>query len=358
MPTEDSMDKAAAAFDAVLNDTNQPNRKPVPKAPPVTERMFDAGFVDDGDDVAGGDDLPAPGETEEPPKKRRDDDGDDEDDQAEEAGDVDGDEEEDDTTEEAGDDDPEGEGNDVYRVLVEGEEKEVSLKEALDGYIRTETFHRRLNKLSEAQSELTEQYQALTDDRKKYEERLTDLDKTFKELIPVEPDWDKMYSEDPAGARKMQKQYQDLQGRLDGIRKERERVTKEQADADASNLAKYAKTELERFFAHDKKWTDAKALRKDLDAMRETAFNLGFTEQEVARVYDSRMLKVLLKASKYDRLMAARPVPVKRGKSPVKPGTGSNGTVQRGSSQAMKRLSRTGSIDDAASVFQNIISRR
>ena len=40
----------------------------------------------------------------------------------------------------------------------------------------------------------------------------------------------------------------------------------------------------------------------------------GFSEQEVATVYDSRMLSVLRKASRYDRLMAAKPRAVVPGK--------------------------------------------
>jgi hypothetical protein len=73
------------------------------------------------------------------------------------------------------------------------------------------------------------------------------------------------------------------------------------------------------------------------------------------------MLQVLLKASKYDRMMAAKPKPVIRqpqGK-PIAPGAGSakQRTAQKGVSSAMKRLNRTGRLDDAAVVFDQLLAR-
>jgi len=73
------------------------------------------------------------------------------------------------------------------------------------------------------------------------------------------------------------------------------------------------------------------------------------------------MLNVLLKASKYDRMMAARPKPVVRPQGkPIPPGAGSAKarTAQKGVTSAMKRLNRTGSMEDAAVVFDQIIARR
>jgi hypothetical protein len=95
--------------------------------------------------------------------------------------------------------------------------------------------------------------------------------------------------------------------------------------------------------------------------MRRTALSQGFSEDEISQVYDSRMLQVLLKASKYDRMMASRPKPVVnlKGKRPVPSGGGSARArpAQKGLSTAMKRLNQTGKIEDAALVFDNIIRR-
>src|SRR4029450_5169565 len=107
--------------------------------------------------------------------------------------------------------------------------------------------------------------------------------------------------------------------------------------------------------------TDPKRKEKDLQAMRRTALTHGFSEDELSQVYDSRMLMVLLKASKFDRIMASRPKPVKQtnGVRPV-PTTGGKTRTRVASREfqsASKSLAKTGSIEDAAVVFDNIISR-
>jgi hypothetical protein len=75
------------------------------------------------------------------------------------------------------------------------------------------------------------------------------------------------------------------------------------------------------------------------------------------------MLQVLLKASRYDRMMASKPKPVaKNSEAPKKQVPSGSGparrkTADRGFNQAMKRLNKTGHLDDAAVVFDNIIAR-
>jgi hypothetical protein len=78
-------------------------------------------------------------------------------------------------------------------------------------------------------------------------------------------------------------------------------------------------------------------------------------------VKDSRMVSILLKAAKYDRITGTRPkqvVPVvKNNQKTAKPGVGSKRTAPKVNQRAMDRLSRTGSLEDAASVFTSIINR-
>jgi hypothetical protein len=110
-----------------------------------------------------------------------------------------------------------------------------------------------------------------------------------------------------------------------------------------------------------KYWTDPKRRAKDLQSMRRTGLSAGFGEEELSQVYDSRMLQILLKASKFDRMMAAKPKPIVRqpqGK-PIPPGAGSarTRTAQRGATSAMKRLNRSGSIEDAAVVFDQFLAK-
>ena len=60
------------------------------------------------------------------------------------------------TPAESEDDEPEepDEDGEKFPVIVDGEEREVSLKEALAGYVRTATFHKRMEDLNAIQGNM------------------------------------------------------------------------------------------------------------------------------------------------------------------------------------------------------------
>jgi hypothetical protein len=367
--SDDGIEEAARAFDADIRKSNGAAPAPASKAPRESaegppERMFgnvgDLEVDEDSPVKGGGDDDPEEVIYKEQSKKgKRDPEGSEDGDDDEP--DADGAEEDED-----GEEEDEG-GEDEFlaqavQVIVDGEEKEVTVKEALEGYVRTETFHKRLSELGEAKKIIQ---RAAADAVQNYEYS-TNLAKEIQShldaLIPQEPNWDEEFKKNPTKAREMQKYYEQVKGFRGALKEKMNEAAKKQAESDSTQLATFAAAERQRFESiNSKHWsTDPKKKGKDLQAMRRTAIQEGFSEEEVAQVYDSRMLNVLLKASKYDRMMAARPKPVQKGRSkPVAPGTGSakTRTAHRGASSAMKRLNKTGSIEDAAVVFDEIIRR-
>lgn len=349
-----SIEAAANAFDKVLGNESSGNDNDG-----NVESVFDNLGKSYGDEEAGGDDeeFQAPdkknvkeipdeeGSEEEDPEEY-----DKEDEDGKEDGDEDGEEDED-----PGKLDLEQ----VVEIKVDGAPVEVTLGEALNGYIRLETFHRRLNYLNGVNTELQTKQAEVDTNRTKYVELVSQAEGLLKEMIPEEPNWDEMFKVDPTGARNMQKQYETLQSALKGF-EERRAAAKVEADKEiASKTAQYAKTEFSKF-VQDNKFNDEKELGTSVQEMRKAAAAAGFSEEEIGNVYDSRMLNILLKAAKYDRLVANRPSPVNtKAKAIVSNGAGSNRTAPKGSvGKAMSRLARTGSVEDAAAVFTNVIKRK
>ena len=109
------------------------------------------------------------------------------------------------------DDEPEGEDaeaaddeadeNAQYEITVDGETHQVSLGEMRDGYIRTATFHSRLNKVNEHRQAVEQENQRVAQMRDLYINGLTALDQDISGLLPAEPDWDKEYERNPLAAR-------------------------------------------------------------------------------------------------------------------------------------------------------------
>lgn len=353
----DALETAAQAFDSAMGRSTAPAPRAqgeVARQPePVFENMGE--LIDD--EEAGGDELPVP-----KAKKPVQEDVDTSELSPEEleaflAQEQEEDEEVDPKAKDDEDDEDEDELlSREFEVLVDGQETKVTLREALDGYIRQDTFHRRLNAVNDATKVVQAEASKVIQARQKYATMLDEAQQTLESLIPKEPDWDALYAEDPVKARGLQKQYDAYKGQIETIKQKRTAAEQQAAAEDAAEQKEFAQKEFPKF-AKNAGWRTKEDMLKDTSSMRRTGLALGFSEEELASVYDSRMLTILLKASKYDRMMAARPKAVKNSKTPVSPGAGRNRTAPKGIAKAQANLNRTGSVEDAATVFANIIKR-
>ena len=245
-----------------------------------------------------------------------------------------------------------------YEVVVDGHPQEVTLGEALNGYVRQETFHRRLGELNQLRSALEEDHQRQQSNWQLIMSAKEAYENDVRSMMPPEPDWDREFAINPNEAHRQQKIYQGLYGALARSQQERAQMAQIHAQEADRRLQKYAVDGFSRF-VFDSKIPDKAALEKEIASMRRTAFAAGFSEQEVATVYDPRMLSILRKASKYDRMMSsAKPRAEVPGKSrTLTPGAATplGNAPRRGLDDAQRRLASSGKLDDAAEVFRRIL---
>lgn len=304
----------------------------------------------DESEVAGGDDEPVEGEVEDTEDKATEDAPADE-----EEGEGEASEEEEDGEDEG---EESGEGPDLnakVEIVIDGKPAEVSLREAVDGYIRQQTFHQRLNEVNELKKNVENEASTVAKAREVYGEMLTALKEQLDSLTPAEPDWDKMYAENPVEASRAERQWNKFKEQRAAIDQERVRVAQESQQEQIKNLTKFVEAEREKLRTIHPEWTDAKVWERDRTSMAKTAKAAGLSDQEIGSIYDSRYMEVLLKASKYDRLMANKPKPVTSGPKPLRPGAGASRTTPKGSAKASSRLAKTGSLRDAADVFGGML---
>jgi hypothetical protein len=277
--------------------------------------------------------------------------------------------------EEADDADPDGEGADKgkpgegepsedtsprYKIQIDGEEREVSLNEALRGYTREETFNTRMRQMVEVAKTIDERGAQAQQAREAYIQLCQQQEQEFAALIPKEPDWEQLYKADPAGAHNLENNYKAIYGTLNAIRQRREYAQREAYNDHAQRTAQYARAEFDKFRARNK-LANQTEIDHAITGMRRTAMAHGFSEDEIGTTYDERMLSILLKAAKYDRMQANKPFPVQpeRGGA-LQPGSAprvGNGAA-RSMNDAQKRLAATGRVDDAAAVMAQFLRPR
>jgi hypothetical protein len=246
---------------------------------------------------------------------------------------------------------------DKLEVVVDGQPHEVTLDEVVRGYVDQETYNKRVAQVGEAVQVVQSQWAQASQLRDNYIQQLQHHEEEYAALLPKEPNWDDFYARDPQTARQTQKNYQAAVNTLYAIRQRRIQEMQARDQENAARTAEYANNGWEQF-KRNARITDQATLNNEVTAMRRAGQEYGFGEQELATVYDPRMLAVLHDASKYRRMTANKPRPVMPDKGrTLAPGAARpmGSAARRGIDDLQSKLAKTGKLDDAAALFQRLI---
>jgi hypothetical protein len=242
-------------------------------------------------------------------------------------------------------------------ITVDGEERPVSLDECVKGYIRQETFHKRMTQVDQARQQIEAEAGNIGQARGVYQQKLQYLDTLIAQMTPEEPNWDAEFQADPAAAHRKQKTYAEIYQKRHWIDSELQRThheTQSEYDKRSKDFAIQNFTD----FVREAKIPDEKALTETLTLMRSYGRKEGFSEAELAQTYDKRMLRVLRKAALYDQGQSDRPKAIIPGKGKtLTPGvaTPPGNATRRHIDEAQSKLAKTGRVDDAAQVMARLI---
>ena len=246
-----------------------------------------------------------------------------------------------------------------FIVKVDGKEIEVPKDELIRGYQREADYTRKTQKLAEERKLVESEFLQVREERQTYAQILGQLQQKLQEFEPPEPDWNRLEVEDPTEYARQWTSHQRRQQQKYAIQAEELRIAQLQnADAQKHIHATLA-AETARLKEKIPEWNSPEKAKAEGKALLEYGQVLGFSEQELNTITDSRALLALHKAWKYDQMMSKRPeFQAKIKKAPRMVTPGSAGNVSSKSSDlnnAKKRLAQTGSVRDAASLFEKFI---
>lgn len=246
-----------------------------------------------------------------------------------------------------------------FVVKVDGKEIEVPKEELIRGYQREADYTRKTQKLAEERKLVESEFQQVRAEREYTSQLLGQLQQKLQEYEPPEPDWNRLEVEDPTEYARQWTSHQRRQQQKYAIQAEELRIAQLQnADAQKHIHATLA-AETARLKEKIPEWNSPEKAKAEGKALLEYGQVLGFSEQELNTITDSRALLALHKAWKYDQMMSKRPeFQAKIKKAPRMVTPGSAGNVSSKSSDlnnAKKRLAQTGSVRDAASLFEKFI---
>lgn len=248
-----------------------------------------------------------------------------------------------------------------YRVKAAGEEREVTLDELIRGYQLEADYTRKTQSLAEerkaVEAERTK-IQEAAQARDLYAQRLQIIENMLSQQQPQE-NLEELKEIDPIGYAVKVAEQQQREKQLAAIQSERARIAQQQDAERAELISKHVAAEAAKLqqaipdFADKEK---GESIRKDI---RNFAKSIGWSDEELASVYDSRAVLTLYKAMQYDRLVSNKPEVTKKvAQAPKMLKAGASQQRSPDQEQVKKQkqqLKRSGRVADAASVFERFL---
>jgi len=248
-----------------------------------------------------------------------------------------------------------------FRVKAAGEEREVTLDELIKSYQLGTDYTKKSQAVAEERKAVEAERQAIQEAkalRDQYAQRLEMMEQMLRPQDETE-NLAYLKETDPIGYSVKVAEMVERDKQLNAVRAERERIAQQQEQERQQNLQRMVAEESQKLVAAVPEFADptkGEALRKDI---RSFGKSLGFSDQELASVYDSRAVLTLYKAMQYDKLMASKPEVTKKvAQAPkvMKPGVAqSRDTASEELKKLKARAKQSGRVADAASVFERFI---
>jgi phosphoribosylpyrophosphate synthetase len=255
----------------------------------------------------------------------------------------------------------------LYKVIIDGEEVEVSLDELQKGYSRQSDYTRKTQQLAQQRKEA----EALQQD---YAQRVQQLNQ-FAQNLQQQPDipepqwtadpqaWERLRHEDPVqfvlekdAARDRQLARQERAQQMQYLQSEQQNLQQQQ-------FAQHLDTQRQQLNELIPAWSDKETAKSEKAELRKWASDAyGLTEQDLSQAYDARLVKILYDAWSANKTTSQAKQQLKKPQeSTVKtaPKLGRNFTpTDEGASRlkkSMQRLQKSGRNQDAVAVFDALL---
>jgi hypothetical protein len=247
----------------------------------------------------------------------------------------------------------------LVTVVIDGKEQQIPLKEAVAGYQRQADYSRKTMAVSEMRKQVEAEANQIQQERAQYAQLLGALQQQLQETVQREPDWERLYAEDPLEYVRQKDLYRENQERFQAASAEQQRVMSMMQQSQVQQLKEVVKQGREQLSDKIPAWKDTARWEQDRVKLRSYAQKeLGYGEEEVSQVYDPRAVVALYKAMRFDEIMAKRPAPnAQTGPKPMRAGSPQTAPARRTSeiTRQKQRLAQTGSVKDAAKLFESLI---
>jgi len=249
----------------------------------------------------------------------------------------------------------------TYRVKVGKEEVDVPLEELLKGYSRTADYTKKTQELAENRKAVEAERAKILEAsrlRDQYAERLSVIEQMLNQTEKAE-DLSVLKETDPIGYAVKVAEQAEREKQLAAVRAERQRLAQQQQSEQSERLQAHLASEAAKLRDAIPEMSDEIKGETVKREIRDFAKSIGFSDQELAAVYDSRAVLTLYKAMQYDKLMKGKSEATKKvvqAPKMLKPGTSTPEARETEQVKKMRQqLRKSGNKNDAARLFERFL---
>ena len=268
--------------------------------------------------------------------------------------------ESDDESEVEQEDDGEEQEQPTYLVKAAGEEREVTLNELIKSYQLGTDYTKKSQAVAEERKAVESERQAVQEAKQMRDTYAQRLEMIEQMLAPQqEENLDYLKETDPIGYSVKVAEMIQRDKQLAAVQAERGRIHQQQEQDRQAQMQHVVAEEMQKLTAYIPEFTDpakGETIRNDIRAF---AKQVGFSDNELAAVYDSRAVLTLYKAMQYDKLVASKPAITKKVNEAPKAIKSGVSKPRDSNAEEIKKLKAraksSGSVRDAASVFERFL---
>ena len=251
----------------------------------------------------------------------------------------------------------------IFNVSIDGEDTEVNQNELIKGYQR--------------QSDYTRKTQSLADDRKGFEEQKAQLAQERQQVMTMlqqqqagnteelekfnKVDWADLKEYEPDKYLMMREEQREAATRIQLHQQEQDRLAQAQQQDFSVQMQRYLAEEDAKLVDKIDGWGNPEAKKAVQSDIASYAKQVGYSDEELGSLADSRALLLMHKARLYDEMQGSGKDLVSKKKAKAvrrvakggKPVSTSQKESKR-SSDLRSRAKKSGSVDDAAAAFMEM----
>jgi len=247
----------------------------------------------------------------------------------------------------------------TFRVKANGEEKDVTLDELVSGYQKGEDYTKKSQALAEDRKKVEAEAHAVNEAmqmREQYAQRLGQVQQLLAQDANDGTNLEELKENDPIQYAIKVAEKTENNKKLQLLQQEQNKLAQAQQQQVAQHQAKLVAHEAQMLTEKVKEFSDPKKAEQLKGEIRNFGKSIGFTDNELAQVYDHRHVMVMQKAMEYDKLQKANPgVTKKLAKAPKMAKKGNKIANVDVYTKQKKRLKSSGKLTDAVDVFKNFI---